>query len=249
MADNQNVYTGDAGSAFGVAADEVTFSGDASQKLQVMRPAHVTGSEGAKTVVDVTQSTGSAVPGAVVFVGGTDGTNARALKVDSTGAAHVIGSMVFVSTDVTRPADTSAYAANDAWSDSTSAPTSGGFTFTSAGRSSGGSGFITDAVFATSNDPATTLQGELFIFNQSVTNINDNAAFVISDTEVKTLIGIVPFTLEDIGNNGYYHAKNLNIGYTCSGSANLRFLVRVKNAYTPASSEVLTCGIKVLRVD
>lgn len=154
-----------------------------------------------------------------------------------------------ISVDVTRPADTTAYAINDCLSDSTSAPTSGGFTFTSAARKSGGSGIITDAIITTSADAATPLQGEIWLFNTSVTNVNDNSPFVVSDTEIKTCVGKIPFALEDAGNNGFYHATNLRIGFTCSGSANLRFLVRVKNAYTPASAEVLTFVIKCLQFD
>ena len=160
-----------------------------------------------------------------------------------------LGFFTSVSTDITRPADTTAYAAKDALSDSTSAPTAGGFTFTSAARKSGGSGIITDAIFATSNDPATTLQGELWIFNAAVTNINDNTAFAVTDAEIKTCVGKIPFTLEDAGNNGFAHVQNLSVGFTASGSANLRFLIRVKNAYTPASAEVLTCILKIIQVD
>ena len=163
----------------------------------------------------------------------------------------IIGRNAFVtvSTDVTRPADTTAYAANDAMSDSTSAPTSGGFTFTSAARVSGGSGIITDAIIATSNDAATLLQGEIWLFDAAVTNVNDNAAFVVSDAEIKTYVGKIPFNLEDAGNNGAYFASNLAFGFTCVGSANLRYLIKVKNAYTPASAEVLTVRLKILQVD
>jgi hypothetical protein len=160
-----------------------------------------------------------------------------------------LGFPVTVQTDVTRPADTTAYAVNDAMSDSTSAPTAGGFTFTSAARKSGGSGIILDAWVCTSADPATVLQGEIFLFDTSVTNINDNAAFAISDTEVKTCVGVIPFQMTDIGNNGGAHVQDLNIMFTCSGSANLRFLIRVKNAYTPVSGEVLTTKLKILQLD
>ena len=180
-----------------------------------------------------------------------NGTAASALRVtvasDTTGVLQQIGSMVTLSTDVTRPADTAVYAANDALSDSTTAPTSGGFTFTGAGRISGGSGIITDAIIVSSADAVTLLQGEVYIFNQSATNINDNAAFAVSDAEAKTCIGRIQFTLEDIGNNGWFHAQNLSIGYTCVGTANLRFLVRVKNAYTPVSAEVFTFIIKCIQ--
>jgi hypothetical protein len=180
---------------------------------------------------------------------GTDGDYEMLQMANGSLWVAPLGFFVTVSTDITRPADTTAYATNDALSDSTSAPTSGGFTFTSAARKSGGSGVITDAIITTSNDAGTLLQGEIWLFNQAVTNVNDNAAFAVSDAEIKTCVGKIPFTLEDAGNNGFYHAQNLNIGFTCSGSANLRYLIRVKNAYTPASAEVLTCVLKIMQVD
>lgn len=160
-----------------------------------------------------------------------------------------VNEFVTLSTDITRPGDTAVYAANDALSNSTSAPTSGGFTWTGAARASGGSGIITDAIIATSADAATLLQGELWIFNQAVTNINDNAAFAVSDAEIKTCVGKIPFALEDAGNNGFFHAARLNIGFTCVGTANLRYLVKVKNAYTPANAEVITAVVKITQID
>lgn len=154
-----------------------------------------------------------------------------------------------IKVDVTRPADTNVYAAADCISDSTSAPVSGGFTITGAGRASGGSCIITDICVASSNDPATKLSGEIWIFDTSVTNVNDNAAFVVSDTEIKTCCAIIPFSLFDAGNNQYAHITGLNILATCSGSANLRFLLRARNAYTPASAEVLSFAFKLLQID
>ena len=181
---------------------------------------------------------------------GTNGDFTMA-QFDSRGGQWVspLGFPVSVSVDITRPADTTAYAANDALSDSTSAPTSGGFTLTSICRKSGGAVLITDAIITSSNDPATPLQGDIFLFNQSVTNINDNSAFAVSDSEIKTCVAIIPFALQDVGNNDFYHAQNLSILAVASGSANLRFLVRVRNAYTPASGEVITVTIKGLQVD
>lgn len=182
----------------------------------------------------------------VKLIHGADGTNAG--DVSTANGLPISGALVWLSTDVTRPADTTAYAVDDAISDSTSSPTSGGFTWTSAARASGGSGIITDVTVATSADPATKLQGEVWIFDQATTNINDNSAFAVSDSEIKTCVGVVPFTFDDSGNNGFYHARNLNIGFVCNGSANLRFLLRAKNAYTPTSSEVFTVTAKILQV-
>jgi hypothetical protein len=181
-----------------------------------------------------------------------EGTTANGIDVDVTrvqGNVTTVGIQVTVSTDVTRPADTTGYVNGDCWSDSTSAPTSGGFTFTGAARASGGSGIITDAIIVSNNDPGTQLQGEIWIFDTAVTNVNDNAALVVSDAEIKTFVGKIEFSMEDAGNNMAYHARYLNIGFTTVGSANLRFLVKTKNAYTPASAEVLTVRLKILQTD
>jgi len=217
------------------------------------RVGEVQSSPTANTVLDRLKAllTGIVLAGGNNNIGDVDVASLPALPTGSNviGVVNPQGYFVTVSTDVTRPADTTAYAVNDALSDSTSAPTSGGFTFSNAARASGKSGIITDAIIASNNDPGTQLQGEIWIFNQAVTNINDNAAFAVSDGEIKTCIGRIPFTLEDVGNNGFYHAQNLNIGFTCVGSANLRFLIRVKNAYTPANAEVLTVALKIVQVD
>lgn len=151
-------------------------------------------------------------------------------------------------TDITRPSDTTAYAANDALSDSTSAPTSGGFTFTGAARKSGGAILITD-MWVSSSNPTGGMQGEVWVFNTSVTNINDNAAFAISDAEIKTVVAKIPFVTVADTNNAGCHVQNLGIVAICSGSANLRYLFKVKAAYTPASAEVITVAIQGLQID
>ena len=107
---------------------------------------------------------------------------------------------VTVSVDITRPADTTLYTANDAWAATT--PAVGGSTFANAVRASGGSGMITDAIFATAADAATLLSGELWLFDSAITAVSDNAAFVVSDTEIKAYIGKIGFQMEDAGNNG-----------------------------------------------
>lgn len=254
MADNVTIPATGTGSATPVVATDDVAS------VHYQRIKLVGGADGSAARLDVAEDEASA--GADLGIAamarrtdtpanqsGTDG-DWEALQV-SGGKLWVapLGFPVSVQTDVTRPADTTAYAANDAMSDSTSAPTSGGFTLSSICRKSGGSVLITDIIVTTNNDPATTLQGEIFLFNTSVTNINDNAAFAVSDSEIKTCVAKIPFALEDAGNNGFFHAQNLNILATASGSANLRFLLRVKNAYTPASGEVVTVIVKGIQID
>lgn len=164
------------------------------------------------------------------------------------GAAWTISPFLTSSVDVTRPADTNVYAANDAISDSTTAPLAGGFTFTGPVRKTGGSGIITDLIVASSN-PAGGLSAELWIFDSAVPNVNDNAAFAISDAEIKTVVAKIPFATTADTNNSLAHVQNLNIGFTTVGSANLRFLLKAKGAYTPISAEVFTFRLKVLGVD
>lgn len=161
-------------------------------------------------------------------------------------AYYLIGSTpgTTLSVDITRPGDTNAYTAGDALSNSTSAPTSGGFTFTGAARVSGGMTLLADLVITSSAAPGTPLQGEILIFNSSVTNINDNAAFTISDAEVKTLVGKVGFAMETIGANQHCHIPGIGLVCNTVGSADLRFLVRVTNDYTPANAEVITVRAK-----
>lgn len=180
---------------------------------------------------------------------GTDG-DATYPIYDSTGKqwVHPLADFITCSTDVTRPANTTTYTINDALADTT--PTTGGFTFTGAARVSGGSGIITDMWVTFDEDAAVPLQGEVHIFEQAVTAITDNAAYAITDAEARTQIGKIPFALEDNGNQGVYHAQNLNIGFTAVGSANLRFTIKVKNGYIPTTnSSVITIRLKILQVN
>jgi hypothetical protein len=183
--------------------------------------------------------------------GGGDGASTPILAgaQASTSALAVVGpndEFVTVTTTFNRSADTTAYAVNDTVSDSTSAPTV--FTISNAAKASGGSGIITDVIVISNNDPTTPLQGEIVVFDSSVTSSNDNAAFAVSDSDITKLVGIIPFGLEDVGNNDVDHVQGLNIGFTCVGSANLRFMVRAKNAYTPANGETFTFRFKIQRL-
>lgn len=176
------------------------------------------------------------------------------LEAGSALIGQVIGAQVTVSTSVTKSTTTTTYTANDNWADSTSAPTAGGYTFTGCARGSGGSGIITDAIISCSVDPALPLQGEIWILDGAfAVNDNDNAAFTCSDADALLLIGVIPFTLASTvagsGTTSYAHIQNLSIGFTCVGSANLRFKVKVKNAYVNTASEVLNVRLKIVQTN
>lgn len=159
---------------------------------------------------------------------------------------HPIGDFVTVTVDVTRAANTTTYAINDNFG---STPV-GGYTITAAGRISGGSGLIVDAWLTFEEDAATPLQGTVEFFDTAITEVADNAVYVISDAEAKTQVGSFPFTLTDNGNQDTAHVQNLSIGLSTVGSANLRFEVKTKNAYVPTTnSSVLTIRFKILQVN
>ena len=99
MADNAAVVSDSVTEKFKVAADELTYSGDAA-KLQLMRLVHVAGAEGAKTLTEITDTTGIKVHetpatagGNAIFhlvAAGTD--NATNVKAS---AGQVYGGLVF----------------------------------------------------------------------------------------------------------------------------------------------------------
>lgn len=195
----------------------------------------------------------------------TRGTTVRAtVKAASTAAAATDPALVvsispnsvmnpvirIAGTTITRPADTTAYASGDAYANSTSAPTAGGYTFTGAAKRSDLGGVILGMTVVDSNAPGTPIQGEVWVFNSAATAINDNAAFALSDADALLLIAKIPFvTFVEAANNSIASVPNLQIPYQCSGSADLRFLVRVTNAYTPASAETLNVILFVQQGD
>jgi hypothetical protein len=83
--------------SFAPAADEVAFSGDTA-KVQLIRPVHVGGAEGAKTLSDITVATGALVHVTPRTSGGLDGYHVVAQGSDnaaniksSAGQVYTIG--------------------------------------------------------------------------------------------------------------------------------------------------------------
>lgn len=189
---------------------------------------------------------GTAGASTVVSAGG--GTQATALRVtvasDSTGVLAVTGFFTTASGSITLPS-TLTYTANYAVAAST--PASGGSTFSNAARISGGSAIITDAIVQTTLGTSPGMQGEIWLFDQAVgTTPSNNTSFAVANADLAHCVGKISFSLESLPNNGFYHAQNLNIGFTCSGSRDLRFMVRVKNGYGGTASEVLSAMLKII---
>lgn len=162
---------------------------------------------------------------------------------DSTDHAKVVGAGDSITAAYTRPADTTAYTAGDALSDSTSAPTN--LTFTSAFRISDGTAFLISASAVRSVTAGTQPDLELWLFHTAPAATNDNAAWAPSDAELLNVVAVVEFSPSSwkVGSgNSWAHGalrpdKPLLKGVA---SANLVGVVVVRNAYTPSSAEVLT---------
>ncbi|HUW11158.1 MAG TPA: hypothetical protein VM537_15620 [Anaerolineae bacterium] len=161
-----------------------------------------------------------------------------------------------VETSYTRPANTTAYTANDAMSDSTSAPAC--LTFSNCARRKGGSGFVLGVTAISGANQTTLPQLTLYIFDTSVTATNDNSEFNLGDADAVNLIGSFQFTGfealdETSGANGNAKDEALPVGggpfaFRCGTTGqDLYGLVKVENAYTPVSGEVVTFRLHLLQ--
>lgn len=178
-------------------------------------------------------------------------------KTDSVQAVSVVradgsvdGTPVKVTAAVTRPNDTNTYAAGDAVTDSTSAPTI--MTFASAARAANRSGSIVAARLIDSASVAVKGSFELWLFDTTVTPDNDNAVFTPTDAEVLTCIGVIPFTLSYVGdatvgsggNCIYIGTLSEPINFT-SVTGNLFGEIVVRNAYIPVAQEIFTVQLSI----
>ena len=148
------------------------------------------------------------------------------------------------SATLTRPATTTQYTANDAMSDSASAPTALQW------NSVNNTGHITGLTVTDGANQATLPQLEVYVFTASPTATNDNTEFGATDAEALTLVAAFSVaTFYDLdptaGTNGNAFACVTPIGdgprsYACSTDNTLYGLVKVLNTYTPLSGEIFT---------
>lgn len=197
-------------------------------------------------LMDGTSGSSAVIPG--------DATSGLFVQVKTVAAgSNFIGyvgtSQKTVSPTFNRPANTTAYAAGQQVSNSTTAPTV--ITFSSVARANGGSGIIIGAVLVDEANQTTKGQFELWMFDTTVTPNNDGSAFAPTNAFVETAIGIIPFNSVYVGNtagNCIYPVQGLNIPFTCGVSVpDIYGLLVVRNAYTPVSAEKFTFRLTVVQ--
>jgi hypothetical protein len=159
--------------------------------------------------------------------------------------------IVEVSGSITRPSNTTAYTAGDVWANSTTAPTLG--EFTNVVKGGGGRGKIVEAVLIDSSNSTIPGEFELWVFDNTVTQFNDNSAIALTDLECLNVVTVIPFvtgyisnTLVDGAGNRVYITDSPDKEFVCQdGSTSLYFMIVVRNAYTPIASEKLTAIVQI----
>lgn len=148
-----------------------------------------------------------------------------------------------ISMSLTRPSDTNAYAANDAMANATSSPASQPFSVIGAK----GLAWILTGRAVSSANQSTLPQIRQYIFTAAPAMTNDNAAFVLTDAELRTCIAIVDFTTWKAGDDTSGAGGNIfSRGeitrpipiVLADGGQMLYSKLKVLNAYTPVSAEV-----------
>jgi len=169
------------------------------------------------------------------------------IAAGETHLGEVGGKIIFQSVTFTRPADTTAYAAKDAVSDSTSSPAV--LSFTSLMRVVGGLGYVVKARLMT-NQSTNTARFRLHLYRSSPTAINDNAANTILWANRGVWLGCIDFAACQTEGSGSDVAFSLNdtarlVVASAAGSLTVYGLLETLDAFTPASGQQFYIGLNV----
>lgn len=150
--------------------------------------------------------------------------------------------------DFTRPADADAYAAGDVITGDTAAP----IIFHQCAGDNGQGGVIESVTIIQSVAVATKLNADLFIFNETLTPDDDNAAFTPTDAEMLTLVGYVKCDGTVAANviigsgNVAIQIGGLKLPFACTRTDRALYGVLVaRNAYAATSAEVFRIKLGV----
>lgn len=145
--------------------------------------------------------------------------------------------ITLVSAEFTRPADTTAYAAGDAVSNSTSAPVLMEFT---AAPHNGERGIIRSLRFTKSDNDTTNADFRVHLFSVAITAVNDNAAFSLAFADRGNRIGHIDIADTDLigGAANEAYRSDFVLPFECASNDNkLYALIEARGAYTPGSEE------------
>ena len=186
---------------------------------------------GAAAQTQFTLEMGAASPD-IIPPGGT-------LAAGENHAGEVGGNLATLAASFTRPANTTAYAALSAVSNSTSAPTV--LTFTGCGRKTGGSGYVVGALLRT-DQSACTSAFKLHLFNVAPTAIDDGSAYTSLWANNSKYLGTLTLPAMSTEGSGSTAATSLDFSdrlpFVCAaGDTNLYGLLETVGGFTPASGQ------------
>lgn len=179
-----------------------------------------------------------------------DSANHR-VKVDGSGVTQPVGgAIVRVTGTFTRPADTTAYAANDVVSNSTSSSTL--ITLSSALRANAGTGYIVGCRVAT-NLKSITPRIRVHVFNASAPTVSaDNAAYQAKYADISKRVGTFDLaamaTGADTTNSDMSAATDFTLRIPVKAAAAdtaLYVLLETLDAFTPANGQAFTVELLI----
>ncbi len=178
----------------------------------------------------VTNSFKASEGGTGISVGGS--------AVSPSNPLPVGGKSVQKSASFTRPADTTAYAANDAIADSTSAPTL--LSFANCANGVGGQGYIVKTRLLT-NQKTCTARFRLSFYHTAPSPVNDNAPKPMLYANKDKLIGSIdldPCNTEDTTSDAAYALSTTLLPYVCAAAdTTIYCILTTLDAFTPASAQ------------
>ena len=178
------------------------------------------------------------------------------MGVGSTQKVIIEFSTISNKTSITRPADTSPYAAGDVMSDGTG---DNHLTFLNAVQKGALSGAIGTARIISSANKATKPDIELWLFRVNPATRADNLTFNITDAEHEEVIGIIDFAVlnwkvghpgADAVGSSSCEAQNIGLVFrggksTTIADTNIYGQLVVRNAYVPVSAEKFTVELVI----
>jgi hypothetical protein len=157
---------------------------------------------------------------------------------------QVGGHTVAVAATLTRPGDATPYAANDAVTNSTSAPSP--IEFPLSARVDGGSGLIVGARLTKSTNVVAAAQFRLWLYSATPSGTpNDNAAFAQAWANRDKRIGYVDFLSPVAGADCFGTLSAQPMPFKLASGQSLYGIIQALAGYTPGNAENLRVELAV----
>ncbi|MGL5922137.1 hypothetical protein [Chroococcidiopsis sp.] len=180
--------------------------------------------------------------------GGGGGGSGDAIASGENFIGSVGGKTTLVQATLTRPADTTVYAANDAITNSTSTPQP--INFASSARIDAGSGVVVGARLTKNNNNLTNASFRLWLYAGVPGVPNDNATFAQQWADRTVRLGYIDFTSPIQGADcvSFIGAfPNNQYAFKLNGGTSLFGILQALAAYGPASGEQFFIELAILQ--